>query len=546
MAFRRYLKTAIIAFAACGVLALWLLVLRPYLINGFWDDDALSSVVRGEVGRSQTTLAAFIQLVNSDWIRNAGRFFPVALVIDYSGFYFIRPLEYFRFYQVSLVLLNVALFGCLLRRMGAGRAFSGLVCLSLLGSFQVHRHYDPVGSYAPLMQTTGILFSLACLPLTDLGTGRVWLKLLVSAFFAFACLLNYEVGLVFLPVYLYLILSQRRDWKLALPLGSVSMAYLAIVLYCRHRALSMYPGIRVGTFLGFIDTFFKQLTASLPLISYLGVLHRDPKMIRAISETFLRPESWLIFLACAALFFALLRRVGTQKAPRPVLVTAAILAVGPSFLVGASGKCQAELDWSVGYLPVYLSYFGTAILLAHWLAHWICRRRRTGRTLLLISMGLAWVVALTQTINLRVAASLDEGQQFPRFALETALENGLFSGLRDGDRVTTNFEYAWASSAFIYEHSGKRVFIVGHPDYSYDAKSPSADTPLYALRLDVQPDGGWRAELSDARSNRVAIMEQAGSPPSGMSERSFHLFWLRALYHPQLPKRLFMAQGTHK
>jgi hypothetical protein len=554
-------------------LAFWILALSPYWMNGFWGDDTLNSSIGGEAALAGTNIWGFMAKINRNWMFHAGRFYPFSWLTVYGGFYAFRPLEVFRVYQMTILVANAALLVAVFRKLGIGRA-SGRVLFVLLPLFFQLRHYhDPIASYGGLIQIEGIFFCLCTLGLLTASDARSRLHLYSGcALFCLALtasLLTYEVAIVFVPIYLYLLVSRasrRRALGLGLPALAILATYFGIVAYLRARAPALYAGVEIGAGYDAIGATLKQLIAGAPL-SY-AAFHLNA----SLSLAHFGPVAGAVLVLGILLLRPLLRALAVEeplpaRAFRDAMLVSSMLVVGPALIVGASQRYQKELQWGVGYLPVYFSAFGLAALLATSLS-----RHRAWVANSVVATAVATIIAsctaLTCAVNLGIETDQDRGIRDPRTALESALENGILNGLVDGDRLVVEPAFVWANSAFLLQHSGKRVIPANYPDSSFTRTKPRPDSALYRLRVHSTPEGAWWATLNPMPAARapggscpetadhvVALalaptaprlswvsLDTVGGHADGATMEVSHLrdSWMRRLRHPSLLKnRLF-------
>ena len=147
-------------FLIFTILAVVAICLSPYTGNGFWNDDAVNSSIRGELGRARVSLPYFSWQIAKGWF-TAGRFFPLGLFQAYFSHYFMPDLGTFRMMHVLSVVVHILAFSGLLRKLRVSWSLIGLWLICLMGTFQVRDWHDPIASYGFLLQTQGILLVCA-------------------------------------------------------------------------------------------------------------------------------------------------------------------------------------------------------------------------------------------------------------------------------------------------------------------------------------------------------------------------------------------------
>ena len=129
----------------------------PYVINGFWDDDAINSQVWGLVHRFNLTLNEYIWISIMDWMKH-GRIL-LAPIPSFSLLYFIHNDLYLRLTAMGMLLLNVGLFIWILRKLKASVGFIGVFLVCLFGLFHIIRWHDPISGFVGLYPVLGIELS---------------------------------------------------------------------------------------------------------------------------------------------------------------------------------------------------------------------------------------------------------------------------------------------------------------------------------------------------------------------------------------------------
>jgi hypothetical protein len=242
-----------------------------------------------------------------------------------------------------------------------------------------------------------------------------------------------------------------------------------------------YEGIKV-TFtipLVFI-TLVKQCYATTPL-SYFAF---DPHNI------FLNPfanlkyhfgiNHVLIIAGYFCIFFEFSKRVtfelnvhSNSRGTKFLSLFGFLLILLPSILVALSSKYQKEIIWGVGYIPVYISYFGLSIILAVIIHEAYRLFRRTRESLFIFSLIMAIVCSVIGLINYTnneiVTKHLNHAFLYPRAVIEQGMKNGLFKGVPQESLLIVDNDYdldviqggwsfyRWDRRDFYFMNSGVRL-----------------------------------------------------------------------------------------
>jgi len=467
-----------------GIIGFNALFMSPMLGTPFLGDDSWSeSTVRGLLQLTNQSLSELCWELQKDYVRG-GRWYPL-VVYYYPVFYFLDRGAY-RALVFALVLFNILLFGAVIKSI-THRASLALLAMLLPSLFIQYRFYhEPILSYYGLMQleTAFILLSLLMFS-RYLATQRL-LWLWSSVLLYSLNLLVYEafyflfIAHILLAFHAWGSLFASRTIKALAPFVAVTALNLLVALIIRSIFAVQYERSQLSVNLGVGGlTFLKQAYAALPL-SY--ALTRGEFWVAPLS-TYANPRL-LITCGLGVLLFGcliiLLHREGrSQSSSRSLLCVGAlgvILWLVPGVLIAASSKYQAELKWGIGYLPVYLSYFGTtSILLAGMAFLAPAVPAHLGARVVSASSAIALfagVLMVNLVGNENVVAAYKEVELRPRQLLEKALKNNLLDGVPPGSYVICDMPIrAWESPAFLKMHSGITLQLVR-------AERTSLDEPL--------------------------------------------------------------------
>jgi hypothetical protein len=488
-----------------AVLALQLVFLLPVLSSDYVGDDQLNSVFWGGVHTEGVSFWDLATRFSSGFWRTAGRFFPVSFYQGYGLFYVVHGLVAYKAIQIALTLIASLSVAVLLRSLGLSIARTAAVLLVATVAFQLRIGNDAIMAYTGLMQSVVIetALSLACLQ-RFLRTGsRVALAGSV-ALFALVCL-TYESAYPLVAFHVLLALYARwPQWRRALltvaPQIAIAVAFIAIASYGRAHAplgrsgpyaVNFDPGVA-------LKTLGEQLFAGLPL-SYVAKAPGDlPFLPHRDLVTAMSPAALLVGVVIAG--GALLLRARDRPVPaaagwRPLTPVAGMVgglllwlaAAGP---IALAHRYQVELRWGNGHLPVFIEYYGVALMLVSG-AVWVLDRRALApgpRTALAVAaaatLGLA--AAVTYGANVKVVDSMHAGRDTRRL-FERSLQAGLLDAVPDGANVQDGGAPAsWVLVAFYYQHAKRRFAPI--------AKAPAdwlAGTKEHRAPCGPDPAGGW-------------------------------------------------------
>lgn len=509
-----------------AVVGIALASLWPLLYSGYYSDDLVNSTIRGSVHLEGSTLWRHMYEAVRLWLVDQGRVASVALLATLPISYFLTDQLAHKSAVLFLVGVDLLLFFTLLRLLAKDFNVACLGLLFLAACFQFRLYHDPFLSFSGLMQTfTAITLVAAIAFLKYLETAKsryLWLS-----FIAYNLTLYfYEISLALAVVFPILAL-EKINWfalrqalrKSAPHLISAGVAALINVLASRLRdpAATEYQGTSANLQPGAIAvTLAEQLVASFPL-SY--ALFDPANLLRQLRWTEAHAASLLIAFAFAALCWRMAQRVAAQPTWRLPALGLALL-VFPALPIALSGKYQAELEPGIGYIPVYLQYFGlTLIALFIWLSIQQRLSGKGGRVARFVLCALLAVACLRNVENNRaVVAQANIELHFRYAALATALDDGLLATVPENAVIVVLDEYRyqgrpwvkshlrgwadgypWKSAAFVFQHSGRRFKVVDKLD-DLDRQrtgqpiSEGSSPKIYTVRIHSYPQEQRRAD----------------------------------------------------
>jgi hypothetical protein len=466
--------------------------------------------VSAQTGQSIWNIAKTISL---QWVKNEGRFFPLGWIIGYYSCDFFRDVEYFRFYQTTLTVLHMGLFAWLVFELAGNLRFACLAALITPLFFQIRQYHDPIGAYGGLCQYMGSIFAgSGLLVLKYYRTNRTWQLALASLLYV-AGLLMYELTLIALPL-LWLILppkaSVKRKLSVLWPFLLLTSLYLVTTLWLRHAAGgSHYPGTTASlNWNKWLATFGRQLFAAVPFSYWTAIWHEQLDLETIVRRTFGSWSGWFVFGGNLILLRVLLP---TRAAFHPggfrlrcatqLFAVALVLLICPAAMIAVSKKYQNQLVWGVGYLPVYVSYFGLALLAAlglYWLyAHLSFLPNRYRRNILTsLTIVTSVFVAGNRTINSAVANRMDIEFKNPRDLVEAAAQAGVFAEMADGDALLSSQPPSWLNDYFLIQHTKRAIRLIDRHELKHEALKnlltthPNRVFLLYYHNFD-ESDRGW-------------------------------------------------------
>ncbi len=427
-------------------LVYWVAFVSPYLNSGFFFDDNLNSQIGVVLDRLNQSSFEFALNINKNWM-NGGRFYPLGFILTYGFYSVFDTLVAAKTAQALLVLSNALLLSGIVWRMSASLTLTAILAVTLPLLFQARLFFDPITAY-PFMQFLLFFLLVSIFSFYEYRLARTKTAYLILGSFSFGCaLLTYEVALpfAFLLAVILIAKTPARTWlKSLLPLALVLAFYASVVAFLRAGHSVGYEGIQLRLdFQSFFDAFTYQTLGSLPLnyffsdstLSYQTVKHFGIPSQATKLAMFLGPA----LLATA--FIVRPNKPLVRQTPIWLLTILGLsLVLLPALTISLSKRWQTAIGPQSPYLPVYLSYFGVALLLALGLWMALNRLRELSRILTalviaLLTIGFGFAIFIQSSTNLLVIEKLNTKYKWPRIGLETAEQAGLWTGFEQADNA---------------------------------------------------------------------------------------------------------------
>lgn len=461
---------AVLAFAVC--------FLQPLLDSGFFSDDIPNSCTAGLIRLGEGGLQTCIENHNRQWMEN-GRFFPVAVAVTYAVHAHLVTALPYKCFLLTLVLANLVEFYWLLRVWNVVPAVAQLGTLSVVLLLQMRMFPDPVLSFSGILQILVGEFLVAAICLQKyLDTQRTgWL---IGSVLAFAgSLVTYEISYVLLPVFVAMAYARLGGWRAALAATRahwvIALLLAAYVFGLRfHIAMTEDHPYRLNLNPRWIfDVIYRQSSSALPLSYTLSAPFRAHHWSGARLAG--QWENWAVLLIAAGLTAALCRAVLAAKpsaepaARWPLVAVGCMMWILPALPIALSTKYHRWVHApGVGYLPVYVQYFGVALLAvagASWLATTHGRLRRwlaAG----LVAMN-ACIAIVTFDSNRHAVGETNRAYATDaRLNVEAALAAGVCAWVPEGATILTTRWHPWLfdgpplSSGLFSQFLERRVQVV--------------------------------------------------------------------------------------
>ena len=357
--------TAVVLLIVTAVVLLY-----PVLETPFYADDIYNMQRSANLAAENQTNLDFVAWHNQQWVKNEGRFFPVAPLESTLIFDTVHARWMYKALQMVAAAGAVAIIGLFAAVLSRNRRIGLLVSIVALTGLQIRLWYDPIISFNFLVPSLTIKI-LLCWLLLVLGL-RSFNRAMAIA--AFACsgvlwtmgLLQYEIAYLLAPAVLVILWHERRTerWRLWAAGGTVLIPTFLLANYVAtlRSGVDTSPAYTTNWALeDALPTALYQLVGAVPgtaAVFAAGV----PGVFSLIGKTTL----WSLLGATAGggAVSLLLRQSWRPSVRSSTALTGLGIALFVLPAIPLSLRWQAELDWGLAYLPVFIQTLGLAMLLA--------------------------------------------------------------------------------------------------------------------------------------------------------------------------------------
>ena len=424
----------------------------------YWDDAVNSTAYLAEKKDAIPTLTHMLEFMRK--YLELGRI--NILSVYYYFYFYIENVSLYKALIILTILIDQLIFRKVLREYGVPLSGARLGMLLMPMMLQTRVYQDPVSGFYSLMQVLTAEMLLCALFLHRwLEQGKrscFWLSLTAFA----VGLLTYEVCFPFLAMICLLIWAQRKNFLRAvrdsLPFIGLTVLMLAGVFLVRRLFVhNTYAGVAFSLDPArILRAALTQLAAGLPLSFYsagypAAVLGHAYPTVTFMNYDFLsflkavRFSDILILLSALSIFKKISRsnyQLSTINCQ--LFILGFSFTVLPMITVSMSQRYQGQLMPGLGYLPVYMQYYGIAVLI---LCLVLSVRSSVGKRALCLS-AFSVILLLNLQNNRSVTEIMNRSFYEPRNAGEAALRGGILDFLpEDAVLISVNDRrYLWESN----------------------------------------------------------------------------------------------------
>jgi hypothetical protein len=409
------------------------------------------------------------------WMRAFGRFFPMSTLETMAIFTVFSTRAAYKAFQVVAVLGSVGLLVITISVVTRRRALGVLAGMVVALSLQIRIFHDPILQFSAqqAIVVSLLLASLLSFHLA-LARKRPWLLVPMAACWIIA-LLTYETMYFLSPVFALALLLSNATWRdriralavLAIPV----VVLLVFVSHLRGDAKLTAPqytaNLAPERVLG---TLYNQAGAAVPM-SYAA--YQPNPAIKSASHAWHYSgvgDALTFAMAAVVLLVSVLRLRNVHWRTLLFLVlTGLLLWLLPALIVAATKKWQDELKPGVGYVSVFVEYFGVSLIITALLTALAGLLRAVVRPVfgvlplaVVIALSGAYAVEATADNN-DIAVSAFSTLLYPREAFRRSITRGTFAGLPPDTPLDSLEASPWVNAPFIAWYGGPMLRVPTDP-----------------------------------------------------------------------------------
>lgn len=528
-------RTIMRCFVYLVIIAYVTISLLPLISSGFYSDDMIQSTLKGQLEMQNSSVIKHIIDVSMHWIRNNGRFYPVSMFFVFYAAYFFHNVIVYKILLLVMVIINIFVFGLLIENITSNKYISYLSMLLMPLMFQFRLYHDPVLSFYGLMQ----LFML--LTLCSLLFYSKYLKcndtkyLFLSILFYNIVLYLYEISLVLIVLYVIMLLSSVRQNKSSIMIKKllpfilsflIAVFIIILVRSLKNTSAPGYSGIELGlNAVSIVKSMLLQLYATIPLSYYIS---NPSHLFQLTTSEFvknikLKDVAGLILLvSCYMYVFRNMKVVYDKYNARMMAYIGIVLTICPAFMISLSAKYQKEIRVGVGYIQVYIQYYGAVfivIALIMYAQYKLNARHKQYALHVFMLMVFSGIFMLNVQNNRLVIEQSNVDMHYRRSALIMSLDENILGNVPENSvifikddynfvlypqvqsdiRSWAESGYPWKNEALVYMYAKKKMNIVTELNElkkiaAGSNGSPSRIDNIYLLNIKSYPSSSGNRE----------------------------------------------------
>jgi len=266
----------------------------------------------------------------------------------------------------------------------------------------------------------------------------------------------YEIAYILFPIIILIsFIKQKENFKkaikISLPYIFLSVIFTLINFYVLNtsKSNSHYIGSTINfNFPLIFQTFLKQEIASFPGTYYF--YNKKPfNLINKLDYLYV----FLIFITT----FTLLKKTLAKNIKYIFLLGILLISI-PAIPIALSQKYQQELRFGIGYLPVFIQFFGAfCLIISLFLSITKIKNKYIKTTLIvLISLITSYFAFINVENNKIVTEDMNSFYKYPRNLLEQGLKNNLLESVEENSTIVSLDQNPWDTSAFYLTNTNKK------------------------------------------------------------------------------------------
>ena len=441
--------------------SLFFYFLFPLVNSGFVGDDLYNSQIRGRLIEEQRSILNFYITETLAWYFNNGRFFPIANAVYFLFYLSSNELIIKIFYSI-IIFLNLIYFRKIIYLVSNSKTFSNLAILLLFSSFQFRLWHDPILSFHALVPTVSLFFLISTYYFLISRNIKSKKFEFISLFFYFLSLITYEVSYIFIGIFLILEYFETNSIKRTiLNLKNFLITFSIVIFLVFGIKIKLlitnqvyYPSFQLDlNLINYIKAFYVQLFSSLNLTYSIGHIYKFGP-----NELLNQIKILDLFYFILLFFFVrtILLNFDNNFKDKFKLITIGLwLWIAPAIVVLVTDHRDtlAEINLPVvGYLPIYVQYFGSSILLLIITLSILKKIRYKKFTINFLTLVFTISTLIHYSTNKSVIEKINVPYKKERELLIQSFHNGFFDDVKDGDLIIRNItkphEWTWFFSQY--------------------------------------------------------------------------------------------------
>tara|TARA_A100001011_G_C14311681_1_gene845912 strand:+ start:1523 stop:3235 length:1713 start_codon:yes stop_codon:yes gene_type:complete len=455
----------------------------PLLKSGLIGDDSYNAQIKGRLFYENINIFDFYLRETLAWYWNNGRLFPLSLFM-YFIFYLINEPIIIKSFYFILIIINLTYFFKIIKYFTNSKKLGLLFCILVATSIQLRLWHDPVLSFHGLMQTLLLFFliSIYYFLKNKKKINNNYHK--ISLFFYFLSLITYEISYCFIGLFFFLDYFKTNSFKESIinikHYIYIFLIILFIVLAAKIKIFitqePSYPLIESSfNFLNILKALFVQFFSSLNLSYTAGHIYM-------YGYSYLKENISVYDLFFLTLTFFVLQKTlnfSRIKNLKEIVLISLWLWLLPALLVSLSGHQNELIKFglpAVGYIPIYLQYYGTIIILYLIFNSIVLKLDKFNNFFKYAAIIILTISAYLHTLtNREVVKYIDNKYEIERNNLKTAFKSGLLDELKDGDLIIREMNKPHDWIWFYALYAKKKLVFCDYENYRLEFCYPFHD-----------------------------------------------------------------------